>query len=43
MDVEEADPNYMEQLNQDMAALTIDSTEPVTFKQAWDHSDAEKR
>jgi hypothetical protein len=33
----------MEQLNQDMAAMVMDDSEPVTFKQAWDHSDEKKR
>jgi uncharacterized protein YktB (UPF0637 family) len=26
-----------------MAAMVIDDSEPVTFKQAWDHSDEKKR
>jgi hypothetical protein len=37
MEVEEADPRQMEQLNQDMAAMMMDDSELVTFKQAWDH------
>jgi hypothetical protein len=43
MEVEEADPRQMEQLNQDIAAMMMDDSEPVTFKQAWDHSDEKKR